>query len=736
MSLLRTVSRLYVSRKKIASFSVSAFIIGLVLGALLLNFGGIPSLNTPNRSPTSKTALPQSVSFLSNCMGSGVFLTALPEITLLVNATQYPLPVNLTEVEDYEKLKNWLQISPEQEQMLSQNGFVVLRLNTYGTLADFYNDAYEESMPLMITTDAVLHTYHVLFDETLKRIEMNEFIGELNSTIKVLLGEAQKEVESTAGTLLEGASRLNLMYLEVAHALMQSSFTPTTLEVQQELQFISNHANMDVSPIFGCVEDYTQYVPRGHYTENEQLEAYFKTMMWLGRMHFALLTDAAVDVKQTRAAVLLTWMVTGNESVYGVWQRIYEVTKFFVGFSDDLTFEDYSAVLGQKGVETPEQILNESTVVNVAQELLNRNRAKILGTYAIFDPNLTQEEQLPAALNGTAGLRFMGQRFIPDSYLFQQLVFSQVGTQDFPRLMPKGLDVPSVFGSNLSERILNKTEAAYQGYTQQIENLRTQFEALSTANWTQNLYWSWLYTANTTLAEVPSEVKYPTFMTTSAWSYEKLQTFEGTWTELRHDTILYAKQSYTMFTTVVPINPPAPPPSTAYVEPYPETYRRMIGLINMTVNGLTQFGLLSPEINASLTSFMDASELFLNASTIELEGRTLDENLQQQVRQAAKQTSTILSFASEKVQKAAIVADVHTDPNTERVLEEALGNFSVAVVIYSDANGTLHATAGPVYNYYEFTQPMGNRLTDETWRAMLAADQAPETPEWTKNFAR
>jgi hypothetical protein len=720
MNLLRIVSRLYVSRKRIVTFGASAFLVGLVLGALLLNFGGIPGLKI------SRPVLPQVY------MGSGVFLTALPEMTLLINASQYSLPVDLTRVQDYEALKNWLQIASEQEDLLSKNGFVVLRVNGFGTLADFYDYADHHGMPIIITTDAVLRTYHVLFDDTLKRIETNEFIGELNATMNALLDEAERQANSNAGTPLEISSDLDLAYVEVAHALMQPSFASSTAKAQQELQLISNHNSLTNSPIFGYKEDYTQYVPRGHYTGSEQLKAYFRTMMWLGRMRFALVTDSAVDVEQTRAAILLTWLVTGNKSIYDVWQRIYEVTGFFVGSSDDLTFEDYVAVLGQKGIKTPDQIVSENNIEIVAQELLSRSTAKILGTYAVANPNFPQGEQLQEALNETAGLRFMGQRFIPDSYIFQQLVYPQVGTVVIPRVFPKSLDVPSVFGSDLAKQILDKTEAAYLNYTKQIEKLRTEFRTLGTANWTQNLYWSWLYTANSTLAEIGPEERYPTFMTTSAWGYEKLQTFEGTWTELRHDTILYAKQSYTVYETVVP-----PSASyTAYVEPYPETYRRMIGLVNMTINGLTRLGLLSPDMDANLTSFMDASRLFLNASTIELEGGTLDVNLQRQIRESAVQISTIGSSTSEQAQKAAIVADVHTDPNSERVLEEALGNFSVVVVVYTDASGRLFSTAGPVYNYYEFTQPIDNRLTDEAWRGMLSANQGPAAPDWISTFAR
>jgi hypothetical protein len=728
MNLLSIFSRLYVSRRKIVTAGASAFIIGLVLGALLLN---LPSFNASKLSPFASVSLSPAYTI----MGASAFRMSLPEMTLQINATEYSLPVNLSEVEGYQELKTWLQITPEQEQLLSQNGFVVLRVNNFGTLQDFYDSAYENGKPILITTDAVLHAYHALFDETLKQAESDELASELNNTINALLNQSQEQSQSMAGTLLEGASKLNLMYLEVAHALMQPSFTPTTREAQQELQLISDHSQMTSSPIFGYVEDYTQYVPRGHYTESDQLKAYFRTMMWLSRMRFSLLKDqGAVDVEQTRAALLLAGMVAENQSIYNAWQRIYAVTEFFVGVSDDLTFQDYLSVLSQEGITTAAQILDESTVVSVAKELLNRNTAKILGTYTEYNPTLTQEEQLQEALNQTAGLRFMGQRFIPDSYMFQQLVYPEVGNSGVPRLFPKGLDVPAVLGSDLARKILNKTELVYQNYTQQIEKLRAEFGALNAANWTQDLYWSWLYTANTTLAEIPSSVKYPTFMTTPAWGYEKLQTFEGTWTELRHDTILYSEQSYGY-----PLIPP--PSNTAYVEPYPETYRTMIGLINMTINGLTQLGLLNasksePPLEWGLTTLMTASQLFLNASEVELEGKALDSNLQIQIRRTSQTISHIVMSLSDQDQEASLVADVHTDPNTGQVLEEGLGDFSVLVVVHADPNDALCAAAGPVFNYYEFTVPISNRLTDEAWRAMLSSGPKPETPEWTDTFAK
>jgi len=56
------------------------------------------------------------------------------------------------------------------------------------------------------------------------------------------------------------------------------------------------------------------------------------------------------------------------------------------------------------------------------------------------------------------------------------------------------------------------------------------------------------------------------------------------------------------------------------------------------------------------------------------------------------------------------------------------------VVAYRVPDGRILIGAGPVMSYYEFKQPMSDRLTDEGWREMLASDP-PERPEWVPNFS-
>lgn len=54
--------------------------------------------------------------------------------------------------------------------------------------------------------------------------------------------------------------------------------------VQSEIELIEAHEGWEYSPIFIYQEDYSQYVPRGHYTKSERLKNYFKALMWYGRM--------------------------------------------------------------------------------------------------------------------------------------------------------------------------------------------------------------------------------------------------------------------------------------------------------------------------------------------------------------------------------------------------------------------------------------------------------------------
>ncbi len=83
--------------------------------------------------------------------------------------------------------------------------------------------------------------------------------------------------------------------------------------------------------------------------------------------------------------------------------------------------------------------------------------------------------------------------------------------------------------------------------------------------------------------------------------------------------------------------------------------------------------------------------------------------------------------------KTTIVADVHTDGNTQQCLEEGVGYVHLLVAAYPVPDGRIAVAGGPVLSQYEFKQPMADRLTDEAWRETLQA-QPPQRATWTESF--
>src|SRR5436189_6442257 len=69
-------------------------------------------------------------------------------------------------------------------------------------------------------------------------------------------------------------------------------------------------------------------------------------------------------------------------------------------------------------------------------------------------------------------------------------------------------------------------------------------DAHEPAAWDDNIYMGWL-AALRELSAPTTDASHPEAMRTHAWAMKTLNTQLASWTQLRHDTILYAKQRYT-----------------------------------------------------------------------------------------------------------------------------------------------------------------------------------------------
>lgn len=641
---------------------------------------------------------------------------------------KYSVNPNLSNVVNLADFK----LSDAQKKLLAQNYFVV----TPSQFKQFFQ-AYEsfryDQIPTYVSTDSMVHVYHLLFDKILRETETGYLIKDLQGLNQALLDTSVKQYNSLAGSELETAATRSLAFVAVEARLadpakFQAASLPAPVRqlVEAELKLIDAAAGDAISPIMGSdyKEDYSQYIPRGHYTKSEELKNYFRAMMWYGRLTFRAKTEG-----ETQSALLLAQALVNTPKAADAWKLIYDTTAFFVGTSDDLTYLDYAAVAkqiwGDNGFSDAKSFADKTKLAAFQQAVNTLPPPKInsMITY------ITQDLQTQIK-----GMRVMGQRFTLDASIFQNLIWRNVGTLDKPRDLPKGLDIFAALGSQEAAKILDQAgETAYANYQTQLTKVQQTVKSISTESWTQNLYWSWLY-----LLRPYTEARgagYPAYMQNQAWQRKQLVAGLGSWTELKHDTLLYAKQVYAERGG----GPEELP--TGFVEPEPEFYSRVAALAAMTKDGLTQRKMLDTQYSSDLAKLQEYALTLKTIAEKELAGQALTGDERDFIAYWGANIEFLTMEAADAAgpdgrkyldqQDAAVVADVAT--GLGKVLEEGTGRANL-IYVAALINGKVTLTEGVVYSQYEFTVEPSGRLTDEAWQKQLNDAKAPPLEAWKQSY--
>jgi hypothetical protein len=351
------------------------------------------------------------------------------------------------------------------------------------------------------------------------------------------------------------------------------------------------------------------------------------------------------------------------------------------------------------------------------------------------------------------GLRFLGERFTIDAAIFQRLIADEVSG----RYLPTALDIPAAMGSSEATSILESEGimATYPDYAKKLQEAQGYFldttgDATASATtdvWTSNLYWSWLYMLQPLLDDNNQE-GLPSFMTTQAWTRKELNTFEGSWTELKHDTGAYSKPPQAGYGGFVPL----PIDDRGYVEPSPVLFGRLASLCQMTIDGLEVRDMLSEETRTGLEKLRYVAETCTVISEKELTGGTITDAeyefirnfgdelfvIWQTARQEELQDTSTLDYLG--AHPCGIITDVATDAHSGQVLEEATG-FATNIYVVFPRDGELVIGHGAVYSQYEFKVDADARMTDEQWHERMndsryTADllPLPELAEWKSAY--
>jgi hypothetical protein len=680
----------------------------------------------------------------------------------------------------YEETIERLKLTDAEKQMLTRQGFVSVDHDQRYSFGSLYFAVYSDDLPVLITTDSILHAMHRTYDDIFMEIEqtfltaaLDEVLEKCHDTLASFapswgtVAKNYRDVDlylTVARNLLRGAgaplvskpSRYNDEWggnLLVNSKLGQDDDAIEILKLITSLKLQSPQRGK-LTSIYGGQRpiDYSQFKPRGHYTKSIPLSRYFRAMMWLGRADTAwnvLPPDRESGIvsdspRELRDAALLTSLLQSTGAVERL-KQINGILELMVGESDNLTVPQMLELLAGQKISNIND-LTSSRNVEAFQDELRKGEG---GTQQIRSQVILSDPKDLYQVSPPSTFQLFGQRFAVDSFVLSKVVFDSIiyDGKKVERHMPTGADVMVALGNDAALPLL-RPEMESLPYASNLQASRQFLSQFQPSYWQRNLYNIWLDALRPLSADRSSEKNFPEAMRTEAWQMKQLQTQLASWSELRHNTVLYAKQSSTAEASCEY--------PTGYVEPYPETYARIKFFADEAARRISAADYHLSNLDFTdrqkhQVEFLQQMAKILRRLEVLARKELAAEPFTNEDRDWLKQTIDIRRrFSGSPTYtgwycqlfygggRAAAewdptIVDVHTDPNSQSVLEEAVGscNFLIAAI----GNETDHMIyVGPAYSYYEFRQPAADRLTDERWVAQLASKKEPTRPTWTSAF--
>jgi len=632
-----------------------------------------------------------------------------------------------------------LALNDGELQRLDQNGFVVSSRQSFPTFMRGYAAIYMEHLPVFVSADALLDPLHRSYDAILSDIEQQVLIPTLEELLTGMLGRI---AGSGASSQTQADARL---YLEVALGLLDPEGFRPSAPAAAIVAKARAAEGLESVTLFGVQrdEDFSQFVPRGHYTE-PPLSDYFRAMMWLGRVDFRLietLPDGTVTFRRAQYEAMLALNDLLDAGAIERWRSIDGVVRAFVGESDSMTVPEVGSLIADLGGLEAARAASDESVVS-AIDAGGYGEQQIASHLMV---NIGVVKTLP--LNRSFLL--FGQRYVADSHVFSEAVFDRISE----RMMPSPLDAAfAALGNNQALR-LNADVRTFGELPGALGSMRRLIDDHDASFWDANLYNLWS-SALRSLSPAPDSsdpaaLGLPAVAGTEAWGRRLLNAQLGSWAQLRHDTLLYAKQSYTGI--------PGCEFPDAYVEPNPQFFQAIESYAERggeLVTLLPEAAFLRDALDRYFGSLASTARMLGEMAEQQGTGTPFSEaqlafiNDAVRIEQQSAGCTTIevpdgwyagLFYRPEaSIEEDLTIADVHTQPADEvgtivgKVLHVGTGYPRLLTMTVDTCVGP-RAYTGMSYAYHELVTEDFDRLTDERWRERISAGGTQEVP-WAQSF--
>ncbi|WP_395737681.1 DUF3160 domain-containing protein [Prosthecobacter sp.] len=635
----------------------------------------------------------------------------------------------------------------------------------------------------LITPDLAMHAFHRYFASAMEFIEKRQ----MRARLETFLGRGMRSAASLKkGTPAKAAARLEVLEAQLAAAwcvlgletkapkkegeedidpevkkqmeranpstdprtvterlaAMTKRFSDDTAALlRSDVNQIMKAASAGGGGLFNEYDnskrpDYSQFRVRSHYTKSEELSGYFRSMMYLGRSGYALNPASGPPTLGLSDSLLMLLVLStpdkdGRRAVDD-WRSLMEITGFFAGPSDDLTFIELRKwvkdTLGQDALALSD-VFDEKKLGRL-KAALGSLRAPLIISDGRGRPQ-NAEDLRPE-------FRIFGQRFSYDAWILNNFITDKL-------TMPSGLFVSAAFGDDVAEEHsqefirdrFSAQEGGLEGFNHTLARLRLELVKTPDRTWFGSMAGKQLNALSMLAGH--RNANYPAFMNSPAFAAKNIESMLGHWTEIKHDTVLYAKQSYAeLGEGGVADKRPLPELPRGFVQPDVAFWREMERLAIFTRAGIKEHQLL-PDLEdeefGTLARFVDNMRFCRQMAEKEIRGEKLTDREHEQIWSFSLMDMDTPVDPSEAPSadrgKVALVTDVHTDAYLHQVLQEALGRPCIMIALVGNEN-TPRLVAGMAYQHFEFVGSQDKRATDEEWRAKVytAQPQLPERAKW------
>jgi hypothetical protein len=658
------------------------------------------------------------------------------------------------------------KLTDYEKQLIMKNGFMASERLSFNSFGEAIKDIYLKDLPIFVSADAILHSVHRSYDLILMTTEGQVLIQNLKNILTTLHNQLPMlDAQYGSNQVMQQSLKDLDIYFGVAKkslGLNTTFFYSSNNARGDSIMNWINSYQVQFASLFGEEKhyvDFSQFASRGHYANPDyihkypDLPNYFKAMMWLGRIEIYLLPPAyhvgKNDISLQRSVILASLVdkAAKSSTAYDAIKEFDNTIKLFVGESDNVTLSNIDELLQTTGITDPVQLTDTLKLLAFQDSLIS----KPFAFQRINSQILMSDPMIPDSIIPASSFMLLGQRFIIDSYITAQVVYDRIkyNNDKVWRPMPSTLDVLFGLGNDASGQLL-KTELDNYHYSTNLATLRYLINGYETTFWNSSLFNIWLNGIRQ-LNPPAQRNSLPPFMTTAAWWQEKMNTQLGSWTELRHDNLLYAKQSYTG--GILCSFP------ESYVEPFPEFY-----------NTLKNFGIKLNEIVQQLAfpnnyykSLISEYCNNLTTSCDTLSGIAVKElNIIPLTNREKIFLQSMLKYDPEDyydfngwyykmffdsyinndnqqfIKKNFMVADIHTCPTDEGgnmvgwVKHVGTGKINLGVFVVNNPDNVSMAYVGPLYSYYDYTTTNFLRLTDGVWDSTYLALSL--RPDWVNLY--